>query len=121
MEAWKRVDAELYFLERSNLWDKEKPFQLDYVPEPPALKSNSLVVPQSIQIEDIRGREDEFTYQKHGFCVLPLVSGMSSEDFDDEAKLRGVYLRAVGDAVKIAVGAARVQVYDYTVRRSTLE
>jgi hypothetical protein len=49
---------------------KEKPFLLDYTPEPPAVKTNAIVEPNEISIEDIGGKEDEFSFEKNGFSIL---------------------------------------------------
>jgi hypothetical protein len=111
------VESSIYFLERSELWKTEKPFVLDYVPEPPAVKSNASVADKPVVIEDIRGRESQFTYAENGFCLLPLDHGMEPADFDDDAKVRDVYLRNVGDALKTTLRASRVQIYDYIVRK----
>ena len=109
------VQTSVYFLERSDRWLKEKPFLLDYTPAPPATKSNATVEREAITIEDIRGREHEFTYARNGFCILPLDCGMEAEEFGDDNKISEIYLREVGESVKTALGAARVQIYDYTV------
>ena len=70
---------------------------------------------EDITIEDIRGREHEFAYTKNGFCILPLDCGMEAEEFGYDNKISEIYIRKVGESVKKALGAARVQVYDYTV------
>lgn len=107
----------MYFLERNERWLKEKPYLLDYVPEPPATKSNAITESCNVSIEDIRGREQEFDFKKNGFCISSLSSGMTAAEFDDDSKVKAVYLPEVGDKVKKLLGATRVQIYDYTVRK----
>lgn len=114
-EILQPIQISIYFLERSERWLKEKPFLLDYTPEPPAIKSNVTVQRQDIMIEDIRGREHEFSYAKNGFCILRLGCAMEAAEFGDDAKIKEIYLRDVGESVKKALGATRVQIYDYTV------
>lgn len=58
------------FSQASERWLKEKPFLLDYTPEPPAVKTNAIVEPNEISIEDIGGKEDEFSFEKNGFSIL---------------------------------------------------
>ncbi|CAN9210814.1 unnamed protein product [Alternaria alternata] len=111
------VPASVYHLERNDLWKKEKPFFLDYTPVPPAIKSNAVIKPQDVVIEDIRGNENNFTYDRNGFCMLPVDDGMSAEDFDDEKKIRELYLPYVAEVVKQNLGASRVQIYDYLIRK----
>ncbi len=110
------VQVPVYFLERSELWSKEKPFLLDYTPAPPAIKSNALVERKEIAIEDIRGQEHDFTFTKNGFCILSLDGSMDPVDCDNDGKISEIYLPEVGESVKKALGATRVQIYDYTVR-----
>ncbi|KAJ4307475.1 hypothetical protein N0V84_012708 [Fusarium piperis] len=112
-ETLSPVQSSVYFLERSERWKTEKPYVLNYVPELPAVRSNSSLESKNIDVEDIRGRETEFTYSKNGFFVLPLDCSMTPEDYDDDAKVKQIYLKQVGDSVKEALGASRVQIYDY--------
>ena len=70
------VEFSVYFLERSELWKTEKPFALDYAPEPPAIRTNATVKDREIVVEDIRDRESQFTYAGNGFCLLCLENGM---------------------------------------------
>ena len=109
------VPTSVYHLERNDLWEKEKPFFLDYTPAPPAIKSNAVIKAEDVVIEDIRGHEDDFTYDQNGFFILPMNDPMNAEDFDDIHKISDVYLPHVAEVVKQKLGASRVQIYDYLV------
>lgn len=112
----KPVETSAYFLERSERWKDEKPYLLDYLPAPPAVKTNAAIEQQNIDIEDIRGRENEFSFQKNGFCIVPIDCNMDPLDFDDDDHIKELYLPEIGESVKKALCATRVQIYDYTVR-----
>ncbi|OAA75143.1 hypothetical protein LEL_07131 [Akanthomyces lecanii RCEF 1005] len=43
---------------------------------------------------------------------------MSAEDFDDDATIRARYLPQIAEELKICLGASRVQIHDYLVRKS---
>jgi len=111
------VQTSMHFLQRLERWALEKPYLLDYVPQPPAKKSNALVEEQGVVVEDVRGREDQFSFAENGFCIVNLEGGMKAEDFSDDDQVKAHYLPKVGEAVKKALNASRVQIYDYTVRK----
>lgn len=109
------VETSIDFLERNEIWGREKPFLLDYVPEPPAIKSNAVIENRPVSIDDIRGHEKDFSFAKNGFSIFPLKTQLLPEDFDDNTKVEQVHVQEVAEALKVLLEADRVQIYDYTV------
>ncbi|KAF2124978.1 putative CmcJ-like methyltransferase [Dothidotthia symphoricarpi CBS 119687] len=114
-------DTSMYLLERNPLWKSVKPYDLKFSPPEGFPKSNA--VPRKhdgIQVEDIRGREHEFSLAKNGFALIPMDVSMSVQDFEnfngDELSSR--FFKPVADSLKIFLGAERVQVFDFQVRKS---
>ncbi len=69
---------------------------------------------RAMPIVDARGREAEFTLDRNGFAFLrapPL-----ERDFADEAAITGAYYDECAAIVRGATGAARVIVFDHTLR-----
>ncbi|KAK7949094.1 uncharacterized protein PG986_009980 [Apiospora aurea] len=107
---------------------------VNYVEDPPAgePKRNLVVNPQPVQINDIRGRESEFTLDHDAFLPIPASSSSSSPDaadapnsnkeevdFDDEASITTKYYPEVTALLLSHVpGATRVQIFDHTIRRA---
>ncbi|KAF2232005.1 hypothetical protein EV356DRAFT_272647 [Viridothelium virens] len=98
--------------------DGATPF--NYVSDPPAgqPKNNFGSNVQQININDVRGRESQFTLANNAFQVL---SGIESEekDFTDDEHIKRVYYPEVEKLLLDHVpGANRVLLFDHTIRRS---
>lgn len=108
------VLAELNFFEPPT--NGEKPHNYMYSgPEP---QRNFSDVPHVVQVEDMRGREDQFTLDKNGFQVVrsPMKGGF--KDFRDEEQITTDYYREVEDILKKVTGAHKVVIFDHTIRRA---
>jgi hypothetical protein len=68
----------------------------------------------SIQISDIRGRENSFSFEKYGFEILSHESKLSYEDFYDPKKIP-TYLRELEAVLKKSPNAAHVEVFRHGV------
>jgi hypothetical protein len=65
-------------------------------------------------IIDARGHEDDYTLDRNGFAFLKKPS--VERDFKDEAAITGAYYDECAAIVRAATGAARVVVFDHTLR-----
>ncbi|KAK8039904.1 hypothetical protein PG993_008315 [Apiospora rasikravindrae] len=107
---------------------------VNYVEDPPAgePKRNLVVNPQPVQINDIRGRESEFSLDHDAFLPIPAPSSSSPDaapssnnkkevvDFNDETSITTNYYPEVKSLLLTHVpNATRVQIFDHTVRRSS--
>lgn len=110
------VTTEMLFLERSDVFDTEKPYTLQYEPDPGFLRTNCNRVPTGgIQVTDIRGKEHEFSKEKNGFEVLQMESKLSLEDFYDSATVQQVYYQELKELLRKRFGAKRVEVLEHSV------
>ena len=106
----------MHFLTRDIMYEKEKPFQLKYAPEVGIPKTNFRLEKQDpITISNIRGREQQFSFQRNGFAVLKMDKEVPYEDFSDPEGIRR-YLEAVSENLKVVLGANKVQPFQYVVR-----
>jgi hypothetical protein len=95
-----------------------KPYFLDYEPPEDTPKSNTVLDPiTNIPIYDIRGRETDFTIGTNGFCLMKFDTGMKHDEYYDDAKVREIFLKNAAAAAKQQLGASRVQIFDYGVRK----
>ncbi|KAI9930218.1 hypothetical protein ASPWEDRAFT_167886 [Aspergillus wentii DTO 134E9] len=116
------VLTSMYFLDRDALWEKERPYLLKFDPPEGFAKSNVHYTKQEgIYVEDIRGREKEFTLEQHGFELIHLAVNMQPEDFRNESQLKALYFPVIAEQLKSFLGAERVQVHDYAIRKSHVE
>ncbi len=71
-----------------------------------------------VEIDDIRGREDEFYLDKDAFQVFQGVPSQE-KDFTDDEHIKQVYYPEVEELLlKNVPGAHKVTIFDHTVRRS---
>lgn len=114
------VKSSIRFLSRDHRYSCEKPYTLRFTPYIDFPRSNIETEKHNdIVIEDVRGREEDFTLQRNGFTIMSLGTKLLYDDFDDEAKLVDVYLREVADEVRDLLGARKVLILEHLVRMSS--
>ncbi|KAI4250069.1 MAG: hypothetical protein L6R40_000241 [Gallowayella cf. fulva] len=107
------VESSMHFLMRDELYEHEKPYQLKYAAAEGIPTSNFRLEKQEpIQINSIRGREQDFSFDKNGFAVLKIDEDMPYDDFSDPEGIRR-YLNIVASSLQKLLGADKVQVFQY--------
>lgn len=108
--ARRDVEAELRYLADTSI----KP--VTYNPRPgtgePRRVGNYAMFP--VHIRDGRPIANELTLDRNGFVLTCDQTAM--RDFYDEAEIRSVYYPEVEQLVKAATGAAKVIIFDHTIR-----
>jgi hypothetical protein len=100
------------------------------VPGPPgSRKFNYIADPHPVALADVRGREADFSLDTHGFLPLPAAGTATTSpppplapdvDFSHDHDITQRYYPHVEALVLAALpGAARVVVFDHTIRRGT--
>ncbi|KAI3319612.1 hypothetical protein HD806DRAFT_525285 [Xylariaceae sp. AK1471] len=108
------------FLERRQLYESQKPYSIDYriaTWESNIPRSNyKSVHVGGIPVQDIRGREGEFSFNANGFAVLEMDTKMQYEDFEDPQKVDSIYCHEIAACLfNYFQDAAAVQIYDSEV------
>jgi hypothetical protein len=93
----------------------EKPFNLAYEPPEGVARSNGVYAPQKMRVYDARPLASSVSIDREGFELLRAPSQV--RDFYDEAELKRVYYAETAELVQQATRAARVVVFDHTIRR----
>lgn len=106
-----QVQSSLYFLARQPTYKHEKVYEFDFDP-PNGFPRTNMVSEQhhNIPIRDIRGCEGDFTFHKNGFQLVEFFSGLTYEDFDNEATIHRDYVPKVATFLKHFLKAQRVQI-----------
>ncbi|KAL9045179.1 MAG: hypothetical protein Q9214_001743 [Letrouitia sp. 1 TL-2023] len=116
MQNTHNITASIRFLERSLLYEKEKPYTIDYrVPawESDIERTNFRSDAHDVVITDIRGSEDQFTFDSNGFAVIEMESEMSYEDFQDRKKVETVFCEEMASSLlQYFNDAAAIRVFD---------
>ena len=105
------VEAELTYLSPM----PERPRTYTFDPPPGVARSNTTPEPHRVRIHDLRPVAENATLDEQGFAVLRHHSAV--RDFQSEDEIRGVYYPETEALIKHATGAARVFIFDHTVRR----
>ncbi len=111
------VTAEINYLKRLPLYQREKPFQLFFPVDPDAPDQRSTNVefearPQTFV--DIRKDLGKFTLDEHGFAIRTWPSSFAS--FEDRTMVESLYFAEVLEVLKtIEGGYDRVFFFDWRV------
>lgn len=108
----KSLTTTLHYLKRG----AERPARYVNDPPPGVPQWNGIDDPQAIRVEDGRGREQEFTLDRNGFELVQAPSQVRDFYSDDEVKRS--YYPEVEQLLCDRLGAARVVVFDHTVRNA---
>ena len=105
------IDAQLNYLAPM----AERPRNYTFDPPPGVPRSNSTHEAHTVAIHDARVVADDISLDREGFAVLRHASAV--QDFWNEDELRRVYYPEVQRAIAEATGAAKVFIFDHTLRR----
>lgn len=108
----------LSFISPIDLYDTVKPYSISTDVQSwtgPVRRSNFQKDVCNVMIQDLRGREGEFSFEENGFAVIDLKSSMSYEDFADPAKLADVYAQEVGACLLDYFGATALHAFSVIV------
>jgi hypothetical protein len=114
------VLTELVFLRKESKHDTEKPYKLQYDPGEGLPRSNCInEAAKDITIQDIRGREHQFSLEKEGFVYRHMQSSLKPEEFYDENRVKKVYYKELQDLLMKTLGAKRVEILEHGVSTRT--
>lgn len=109
------VPAVLYYF--SPPFDGSKPwFNVDFNPKTGERDSNFTLDVRTVDIENIRGHEDEYDLDSSGFRFMKCPSGFTN--FEDDAAIKDAYYKESAAVIKKVTGARRVVLFDHTIRRN---
>ncbi|KAI4157697.1 MAG: hypothetical protein LQ342_008083 [Letrouitia transgressa] len=111
------VHSYTHFLERHALYKTEKPYTLRFTPPEGFLRANIKLERHNIIVRDIRSTQQQPSYEHDGLAIVELDTKMMYDDFDDEARIKNIYLREVADLLKSVLHAQHVQIFEHTVRK----
>src|SRR5262245_28005317 len=111
IEQLPRVEGILNYLKPAT----GKPRTYGFEPPPAGETAGPPVDPQAVPIHDLRPLAAQVSLDREGFALLTHRSAVT--DFVDEDALHRVYYPEAERLVAEATGAARVVIFDHTVRR----
>ncbi|CCF32719.1 methyltransferase CmcJ [Colletotrichum higginsianum] len=114
------VEAEVDYLQRLPLYQREKPFQL-FVPiherDQDARSTNLAFEKKTQTFVDMRGRTGEFSLDTHGFQVETVPNKLAPHFFRDREVVEREYLPEVEGLLRgVGGGCDRVFIFDWRLR-----
>jgi hypothetical protein len=104
----------VHFLARDKLFEIEKPYSLRFPPDGDLPQSNIKREKFRVVMNDMRKGEPP-TLEQNGFQIMDMESAMHYPDFDDEERIKSLYLPEVEAALLKELGARHVHVMDFAV------
>jgi hypothetical protein len=111
VENLRAVEADLNYLAPTT----ERPRTYAYDPPPDVPRSTGVNASHRVPIRDARPIATEIILDELGFGLIEHRSAV--RDFYDDDEVKRVYYPETENALKDATGAARVFIFDHTVRR----
>ena len=112
------VSASMLFLAQASLYNDVKPYRLKYTPPAGLPETNIHTERHEISIADARTLDPHLNLQQDGLELRKFKSAMSYDDFDDEEKIKQVYLKEIAELLKLSLNASRVQIFEHLVAES---
>ena len=106
----------MYYLERTPLYNTEKPYTMRYEPEEGIPQSNFKKIKYPMTVKSMREpAAGPFHLNECGFQLIQLKSRLSYDEFWDNERVKEIYIEEVKDTLKKELGAKYVHVLDYAV------
>jgi hypothetical protein len=110
------VQSHTHFLARDPLYDAEKPYSLRFTAPEGFPRANIRLERHGITVRDVRADSKPVTLSEDGCMLLDdFTTQMTYSDYDDEDKIKAVYLRDVANRLKALLNAQHVQIFEHTV------
>lgn len=94
-------------------FDGSKPwFIVDFDPKTGARESNFSLDGRQVDIENVRGKENEYDLDTSGFRFMKSPSGFTN--FEDDAAIKDEYYKESAEILKNVTGARRVVLFDHS-------
>lgn len=113
------VRSHVHFLQRDPLYLEEKPYSLRYTPSEGFPRANIKLERHDIMVQDIRPDKDKLLFERDGCRINELKSRMKYGDWDNDSKVKEIYLSEVANMLLKTLGACHVQIFEHTVGDSS--
>lgn len=110
--------AEFQFLKPDEKYRTEKPYGFKYPRDCKLIPwSNMSYIHKTVPVTDMRGAEQSFSLETHGFAIFTLEKDLPYEDLHHKAGLE-LYFRDLEEILQKHLGAKSVKVFRHRVSNS---
>jgi hypothetical protein len=110
------VSTSIHFMKKTNLHDVEKPYAFRYAVDGFKQTNMEMEKVEEIAVANIRGREQTYSLEEHGFEILKLSEEPDYDSFFSEAGLSH-YFEALEILLKKRLCASEVRVFRHGLRK----
>ena len=112
------VSTSIHFLTRDPEFEKTKPYAFRYELQDEDVPQSNLRLQEQagIHVKNMRGQENRFSLDHHGFEVMKISSELTYEDYNDAARLP-IYFRELEELLTHRLGASRAMVFRHGIRK----
>lgn len=111
------AEASFCFLSRADIYEKEKPYAIQFEPHGDVPQSNVIQeMVDKIPVRYVRPVKDKLTLEKDGLLVRNLYTGMQYDGFADPAAVQSTYLPTLHNLLKETLGTKNVAILKYLVQ-----
>jgi len=71
-----------------------------------------------VDIENVRGNEDQYTLDATGFEFHRVPTKLTADDFSNDEKVKQEYYEEQSEIIRKITGASKVVLFDHTIRRT---
>lgn len=108
------IDVGVYFLRKEERHKFERPYAFKFDPTDGFPGSNVVNDWIKVHVYDMRGREQEFDMETHGFCIQRIDDPLSYEDYFKPERLE-TYFKHMEAILKDKLQASKVKVFRHCV------
>ncbi|KAL8747067.1 MAG: hypothetical protein Q9190_001006 [Brigantiaea leucoxantha] len=111
------VETNMFFLDRDELYNTVKPYVIRYDVQTRVPRDNIKRLIRPVKVKDLRGLRSKPSFNECGFQVLPLMTSVAYDDFENEEKIRTIHVPEILGAVKENFAADDVHALEHVIRR----
>lgn len=116
--------ASLGFLSDLNIYTQEKPYHLTLSKDRDSdsfLTNIVYDVYENTRVTDVRGHENHFSVEKHGFQFETWRTSLNETDFNSDSEVRERYFPEMIKLLEMKLGAREVRIMQYSIRKRSLK
>lgn len=110
------IRTRAHFLAENDLYKTEKPYSLRFTPPKGFPRQSTKLEEHEIQVQDARSRSP-LSFAVEGCTVLNMETSMLYDDYNNEDRVKEVYLRECASQLREFFGASKVQIFEHRIRK----
>lgn len=118
------LQASMGFLSDLKIYTQEKPYHLTLSKDRDAdsfLTNIVYDIYENTRITNVRGHENHFTVDEHGFQFETWRTLLNESDFDSDSEVRNRYFPEMIKLLETKLGAKEVRIMQYSIRKRSLK